>query len=375
MSVISKALKTAQREKDNRTSGGPPDSVPVLVPLRSKTEPSFSWKRALALGGAGIVVFAAIWLAMNNGRKQGREAAIPVPRFDIAVPSATPPQEASANVATVTPAGTATRATRPIPSSSTDNGERATVVIPERRVQRPASRPLRVSVTRAPVDTAQAIQTVEAVPQAREPAQNPRLRIAVDQREGDVARLFALGVAAHRAGDLRAAREAYERVLLVAPNDVDALNNLGVLLAAMGDLDRAEQLLRRAVSLSTVNAGAWNNLGTVLAQRGRTNDAIASYQQALTIDPQHQGARVSLAQQHMAIGAADKAAELLEQVISSNPALPEAHYALGQAYEVQKDWPRAIRAYSAFIRVAPPRLAADVGRVQARVEMLSRKGR
>ena len=367
MSVISKALKTAQREKDNRTSGSSPGSVPVLVPLRSKTAPSSSWKRALALGGGGMVLFAAIWFAVNNGRKQGREAAIPVPTFDIAVPSATRPQEAPANVATVTPAGTATRATRPV--HSMDDAERATVVVPERRAQRPASRPLAISVARAPVETTQ------TVAQVREPAQNPRLRIAVDQREGDVARRFALGVAAHRAGDMRAARDAYERVLLVAPNDVDALNNLGVLLAAMGDLDRAEQLLRRAVGLSPVNAGAWNNLGTVLAQRGRTNDAIAAYQQALTIDPQHQGARVSLAQQHMAIGAADKAAELLEQVIASNPALSEAHYALGQAYEVQKDWARAIRAYDAFIRIAPPRLAADVGRVQARVEMLSRKGR
>jgi tetratricopeptide (TPR) repeat protein len=73
----------------------------------------------------------------------------------------------------------------------------------------------------------------------------------------------------------------------------------------------------------------------------------------------------------LAIGSPGRARELLEEAIVGNPSLPEAHYTLGQAYEMQKDWPGAIRAYNSFIRVAPPRLAPQIDLVRRRVEALT----
>lgn len=374
MSVISNALKTAQQEKQRRESGGRMGPAPLLVPLRSKPEPQFSWQRAASLGIGGALVLAAAWFAFGRGRDDGR----PRPQFAVTPPAvsvaAVPavqdsPRAVSEPVAASVPptTGAADSAREPAPVSS----RAAPLRTAERRSTVRAPTPAVLQGRPAPDSAAD-----DSAAPPREPAQSGRLRIAVEQpREEDAARLFAMGVAAHRAGDLAAARSAYERVLLMAPNDVDALNNLGVLLAAMREFDRAEQVLRRAIRLAPRNAGAWNNLGTVLAQRGQPNDAIAAYQHALSIDPRHQGARVSLAQQHLAIGAADRARELLEEVLATNPAQAEAHYALGQAFELQKDWAGAIQSYLAFIRVAPPRLAADVERVRVRVDMLSRKSR
>jgi Flp pilus assembly protein TadD len=197
------------------------------------------------------------------------------------------------------------------------------------------------------------------------------LRIAVeDPRELEVARLFSTGVAAHRSGDYTVARTAYERVLTLSPNYVDALNNLGVLLGTLREGDRAEQLLRRAVALDPTNPGTWNNFGTVLRERGRSGDAIAAFQHALSLDPGHPGARVSLAQQYLVIGSLAQARQLLEAVLAGNQDLPEANYALGQVLERLGDRQGAIRAYSTFLRIAPPSLAAYTDGVKRRVGAL-----
>lgn len=373
MSVIHDALKTAQREKQNRESGFQPGGTPLIVPKRgTKSGEAFSWKNTVTIAIASVVIVGAswsLWVRMENLR----------PRAVRTVPVATVPVEIPEVQTAETPAPpapadpVATRVARDLERIAATTSGTSDAAAPRSSAPRPAGR--RTPPGMAPSQTAAAGRAADSATPAvplREPLQTGRLRIAVEQpREGEAARLFAAGVAPHRAGDLEAARSAYERVLVLAPNDVDALNNFGVLLAAVRDLDRAEAMLRRAVRIAPRHTGAWNNLGTVLAQRGQAADAIAAFQQALALDPQHQGARVSLAQQFLAIAAPEKAREVLEEVLAANPSMPEAHYALGQAYEMEKDWAGAIRSYEAFVRVAPARLAADVGRVQQRIQMLA----
>ena len=368
MSVIHDALKTAQREKQDRERGMSPAGMPLIAPMRGKAaEKPFDWKNAATIAVASIVIVGASYTLWYRMQKLTARPVASVPVATVPIRTDSVP---------VTTAAVPTPVTRPAATVAALDDERAADPLPPRYVARQPA-PVRQPpvVRQAPRVVASnrvaADSDAPATP-LREPLQSGRLRIAVEQpREGDAARLFAIGVAAHRAGDMPAARSAYERVLALAPNDVDALNNMGVLLAASRELDGAESMLRRAVRLSPRHTGAWNNLGTVLAQRGQSADAISAFQQALALDPQHQGARVSLAQQYLAIGAAGKAREVLEEVLAINPSMPEAHYAMGQAYEMDKDWAGAIRAYGAFIRVAPPRLAADVERVQQRVQMLS----
>jgi Tfp pilus assembly protein PilF len=364
MSVIHDALKTAQREKQSRAAS--PTGSPIIMPMGGRGgAPPFDWKNAATIAVASIVIVVAVgslWFRMRPTPTRPLEN-VPV----VMMPADISPAPSEATGPTDAPSSANTLATverPPVSTPAVDPG-----VAPSRPVAAAATNPR----TTSPATAADA-RVVQAEP--REASQSGRLRIEVEQpREGDVARLFAAGVAAHRAGDLTAARSAYERVLAAVPNDVDALNNLGVVLAAVRELDRGEALLRRAVRLAPEHVGAWNNLGTVLVQRGQASDAIAAFQQAISLDPQHQGARVSLAQQHLAIGSPEKAREVLEAVVASNPAMPEAHYTLGQAFEMEKDWAGAVRAYSAFIRVAPPRLSAVVERVQQRVQMLSERVR
>jgi Tfp pilus assembly protein PilF len=361
MSVIGNALKAAQREKQRRTAGG--GGTPLIVPLRTRAASrGFSWTRALALGIGGAAVFGATAVGVKYLQRDSRPAAVFPPTIfgdaaaTPAADSTRPRADSTPRVASATPA--APQRSKAAPRATSRAGEGA-----------PVRRTATAATASAPSATAASREPAPAQQSAAD--SSGRLRIAVDEPREDAARLFAAAVSAHRAGDLAYARVAYERVLAMVPGDVDAMNNLGILLSTQRELDRAERLLRRATTLAPRNADVWNNLGTVLRERGQSADAIAAFQHALAIDPSHQGARVSLAQQFMAINAHDRARELLEQVVAANPAVPEAQYALGQVLERLGDRAGAIRAYQAFVRVAPARFATHVEFVKRRVETLS----
>jgi len=357
MSLIMDATRAAQREKERREGGASSGNVPLLVPLQSKGRSNFNWQRALLFVGSGVAVLATVWIVLQRTRDSlPRALRTPGPTL---VSIATPPVAETPTQDTA-PTKELARATtdsvaRPLPAARGGTSE-----------QTQLRRPPRVA-TRPPVNAPRAPRA--DVPDATQAGQ---LRVAVDQpRATEVARLFAVAVAAHRAGDAAGARTTYEQVLALAPNDVDALNNLGVLHTGLREFDRAEVALRRALSLAPSNAGAWSNLGAVLRERGRSADATAAFQHALSIDPRHAGARVGLAQQYLVIGSLAQARQLLDDVLRDNPASPEASYALGQVLERQGDRPGAIRAYTTFMQVAPPALAPYVEGVRRRVETLS----
>jgi cellulose synthase operon protein C len=136
----------------------------------------------------------------------------------------------------------------------------------------------------------------------------------VKTRPQDTAVRRALAAAHARAGNLKAARSAYEALLKVTPEDADSLNNLAnVLLLTQepgalkvaeqamalsptaphilgtvgwaafkaGQTDRALQLLRDALLRDPANRDTRYFLGAVLANTGRSNEARAELEAAL----------------------------------------------------------------------------------------------
>ena len=72
-------------------------------------------------------------------------------------------------------------------------------------------------------------------------------------------------------------RDAYEKLLVISPNDVPALNNLAFLNAEhLIDLDKALELARKARDLQPQDPSVGDTFGWVLYKRG-------DYQQALPI--------------------------------------------------------------------------------------------
>jgi Tfp pilus assembly protein PilF len=376
MSLIADALKTAQREKQRRESGGARSSIsPVLVPLRVVAEPGFSWRRALVMGISGMVIVAAVAITLQR-MKQPALPPISAPLAGLLGQDSPIGESSDRGLA-----GDSKVRVRPSSSVSARIPTARTVPPPS---PRPVTRVARSAPSTAPKTSTAAVLQGQprsdlsapgytSIPPRESPSPSAgQLRIALDQpRQSDAAQLLAEAIAAHRAGDLALARALYERVLLIAPNDPDALNNLAVLFTGEREFDRALVLLRRAAAIAPRNAGIWSNIGAALYGQGAGSDVVAAYQHALAIDPQHQGAKIGLAQQFLAIGAVPQARQLLEDVVGANPTLPEAQYALGQALELQGDRAGAIRAFTAFMRLAPAGLAAHVERVRRHVDSLS----
>jgi Tfp pilus assembly protein PilF len=368
MSVLLKALKAAERDKERRASDAARSVLqPVHVPLRSRPQSQWSGQRVMAYSAFGLVVVTMAVVALVAWP---RKNSLP----DVPPLTSTILSEALA-------ADSARRVARPAPASASSAGpvnRNAPDNAISRTVEAPAASSPSTSIAREPAAIPQGQARVVAsqapsLTDASDSVSPGRLRVSVERSgQPEAARLFADAVAAQRAGDVAAARRLYERLLLVTPRDADALNNLAILLSSQRDYSGAQELLRRAASAAPRNAGVWNNIGTVFREQGKSSDAIAAFRHALTIDPRHPGAQVGLAQQYLAISQLDDARDLLLEVVASNPQLPEAHYTLGQVLERQGDRQRAIQAYEAFIKYAPPRLAEHADLVRRRVEALVR---
>jgi len=77
-----------------------------------------------------------------------------------------------------------------------------------------------------------------------------------------------VGVIHAQAGDLDAARAAFDAALAVDPECVPAISNMGNILFSQGRLDEALQYYRKAVDLDPEYATAWNNMAAVYQRQG-----------------------------------------------------------------------------------------------------------
>src|SRR5277367_1841873 len=91
------------------------------------------------------------------------------------------------------------------------------------------------------------------------------------------------------------ALEAYDRVLALNPQHIDALINRGTLAFEDGHLEAACDFFQRAVQLEPQNAAARFNLGSTLDDLGQTQEARQHLRLAVRLDPTNPDARYNLA--------------------------------------------------------------------------------
>lgn len=133
-----------------------------------------------------------------------------------------------------------------------------------------------------------------------------------------VVELFARGVALEE--DPATAQQAiasYQKVLKLDPNYAAAHINLGTLFYNQSDYDLAEKHYRRAIECSPRYALAHFDLGNVLDETQRLDEAIAAYKTALLFAPTY----------------------------------ADAHYNLALAYERSHQPRRALKHWSAYLKL------------------------
>ena len=106
-------------------------------------------------------------------------------------------------------------------------------------------------------------------------------QIAAAKNTNDVAALLMIGIINNEEKNYQAARDAYEKLLVLDPKFNPALNNLAYLYSEyLNDLDRAYELAQRARGLLPNDPPTADTLGWVLYKRGQYPSALTLLQEA-----------------------------------------------------------------------------------------------
>ena len=131
---------------------------------------------------------------------------------------------------------------------------------------------------------------------------------------------LALGLAAHRAGDLAAAEARYREHLARCGDDARALHLLGVLLAQRGEPGEACSRIERAVALGGQQSAMLVDLGNVRMLLGQAGEAIEAYRKAAEVEPGNAMAWGNLAAALAGRGEFEAAAEACRRGLAARPA-------------------------------------------------------
>ena len=143
------------------------------------------------------------------------------------------------------------------------------------------------------------------------------LRPFASGRDPDV--LNAYGIALADGGDLRGARDQFERVLSIDHTNATAYQNLGVVALRGGDVTAARASLSRALELNDRLPTALNLMGVLEMKSGHPDAAIDWWRKAVKADPRLYDSMYNLAIVASRTGKNDIAREALHQFIDKAP--------------------------------------------------------
>ncbi len=155
------------------------------------------------------------------------------------------------------------------------------------------------------------------------------------------------------------AAAAYERVVELDPENIEARAELGLCYWLHGDVDKAVAALEHVLESSPGFAPACNNLGFILADTGRDiKRAIVLIEEALEAEPANPVYMDSLGWAYFKQGKLDDAERTIKRALLFAPDFPDktlatAHYHLAMVYEAKGSKDLAIQEIQKALDVDP----------------------
>lgn len=137
------------------------------------------------------------------------------------------------------------------------------------------------------------------------------------------------------------ARECWERLRVLHPEDAGILESIAHLRAAAGDRAGAIALLEQAVALDPGRAPAWFNLGFLRQEVGDHAGALEAFERALGLDPKLDRALYGKALSLIRLGRVEESIPVLRANTELQPMSPYGWYQLAHAYHRLGDEARA----------------------------------
>jgi tetratricopeptide (TPR) repeat protein len=174
-------------------------------------------------------------------------------------------------------------------------------------------------------------------PENKVVASTPIAMSGPDPVSGDVAELFARGIAFEEDPDHQAqAIATYEKVIELDATHAAAHINLGTLYYNKQEFGLAEKHYRAAIAVDPRYALAYFDLGNVLDETGRVTDAVKAYKTALQLAPTYADAHYNLALAYEKMKEPRKALEHWRAYVKLDSIGPWATHARNQVQRILK---------------------------------------
>ncbi len=133
-------------------------------------------------------------------------------------------------------------------------------------------------------------------------------------------------------GDLAGAKKDFQKVLVLAPDNMATTINLGLVAYRQKQYAEAERLLKKAVRAQPEAGLGWLVLGVVFYDQNKLDAALAALAQAALLEPKnatvHQYLGVTVGKKGWLSGAEDE----MRKAIEIEPGYAEAHFNLAVFY-------------------------------------------
>jgi len=165
--------------------------------------------------------------------------------------------------------------------------------------------------------------------------------------------LFETAEAHLRAGRLKEAEEALQRVVALDPRHAAGFYHLGRTLRSRGRRSDAVVAFRRCLELDPRNIDAHLMLGISLREQNRHAEAEIVLREALVLRPNQPALLLELANALSGLGERGAATQTLQQAITADPTYALAHYNLANIFRESDRLNEAVSAYEEAIRHRP----------------------
>ena len=123
-------------------------------------------------------------------------------------------------------------------------------------------------------------------------------------------------------GDLKGARESYERALQISPDIPEVFYNLASILEQQGAKEEAEKYYAKLTAQrGDSSEDAWFRLGYLRLQKGDFRGSIEAFQSCVRKRGDWPEAHVNLGIAHWRLGDRDQAVKAFEQVLTLDETL------------------------------------------------------
>ena len=138
-------------------------------------------------------------------------------------------------------------------------------------------------------------------------------------------------MALHQQGRLGQAKEIYEGILRVSPQNADALHLLGVVAAQTKNYQAAADLIGKAIEINPNSAAYYSNRGLAQQELRQLKEAVSSYDKAISLEPKSAEAHNNRGNALSELKQLEAAVASYDKAISLKPGYAEAHSNRGNA--------------------------------------------